>query len=98
MMSGPEDFLETETHDGNIVLSGTQVMLIENKNYLQKGNIYIKDNAKLIITKSNLSIDRGNVPTIHVYIFGEEGASLDIDESQIFPQKVTYEEELEGIS
>ncbi|GAJ16513.1 unnamed protein product, partial [marine sediment metagenome] len=54
--------------------------------YLQQGNIYINDQAKLIIRNSELAMDRGDLATIHVYIFVSENASLEIENSLIFPR------------
>src|SRR3989344_4005353 len=96
IMEAPPDFVPDETHNGDMVISGSQSMVIENKKYLQQGNIDLNDQAKLIIRNSQFALGRGDVPTIHVYITVDEGASLEIENSMIFPEPVTYEDELEG--
>ena len=73
-------------HYGDLVIEGTEIKIIKNAKYFQEGNIYVKDNARLIIKNSELMIGRGNVPTIHVYIFIDPGAELEIIKSRIFPQ------------
>lgn len=88
IMGAPAGFIPDETHSEDIVLSGNEIMVIENKKYLQEGNIYVNDQAKLIIKNSQFALGRGNVPTIHVYITINEGASLEIENSMIFPQPV----------
>ena len=77
---------EWTKHSGDLVISGTETMTIENEKYLQQGNIYINDQAKLILRNSELAMDRGDVATIHVYIFVSENASLEIENSLIFPR------------
>ena len=77
---------EWTKHSGDLVISGTETMIIENEKYWQQGNIYINDQAKLIIRNSELAMDRGDLATIHVYIFVSENASLEIENSLIFPR------------
>ena len=72
-------------HYGDLVIEGTETKIIENAKYFQQGNIYINDEAKLLIKNSELMIGRGEVPTIHTYIFVSEKASLEIENSLIFP-------------
>jgi hypothetical protein len=72
-------------HEGDLVIEGTETRLIEDTKFLQKGNIYIRDTATLIIRNSELMMARGNVPTIHVYIFVDPEASLIIDKSLVYP-------------
>jgi len=85
IIEGPPNFIPDVTHEGDLIISGTETLIIENENYLQRGNIYINDQAKLIIRNSQLAITRGDVPTIHTYIFVSQDASLDIENSLIFP-------------
>lgn len=72
-------------HYGDLVIEGREPKIIENTKYFQQGNIYINDEAKLLIKNSELMIGRGKVPTIHTYIFVSEKASLEIENSLIFP-------------
>ena len=76
------------THVGDLVLNGEEVMTIENQGYLQQGNVYINDNAKLIIRNSHFMLGRGDVPTIHVYINVAEKATLEIDNSTVIIETV----------
>ena len=73
-------------HRGDLIVEGTEIKVIENVKYFQEGNIYINDQAKLIIRNSQLMMGRGNVPTVHVYIFVSPNASLEIENSSIFPR------------
>jgi len=91
----PEDSEQSPSktiHSGDLIIEGTDVYLIENENYFQQGNIYINDNATLIIKDSQFELGRGDVPTIHTYFFVEEGASLEIENSTISPKKVSSDE------
>ena len=72
-------------HRGDLIIEGTETKVIENVKYFQEGNIYVNDQAKLIIRNSQLMMGRGDVPTIHVYIFVSPKASLEIENSRIFP-------------
>lgn len=44
-------------HTGDIVLTGNDVMTIENTTYTQTGNIYVRDNAKLTIKNATLIVN-----------------------------------------
>ena len=72
-------------HNGELVIGGTETKIIENVKYFQQGHIYINDQAKLIIKNSQLMMGQGSEPTVHVYIFVEPGASLEVENSNIFP-------------
>jgi hypothetical protein len=73
-------------HEGDLVINGNETFLIENVKFFQKGNIYVHDTATLNIKGSEVMFSRGNVPTIHVYIFVDPSATLIIDNSTIYPQ------------
>jgi len=77
---------EWTVHEGDLIIDGTQTRLIENTKFLQKGNIYVRDTATLILKSTELILTRGTVPTIHVYIFVDPMATLIIDNSRIAPQ------------
>ncbi len=77
---------EWTKHSGDLVISGAETMIIEDEKYLQQGNIYVNDQAKLIVRNSELAMGRGDLATIHVYIFVSEDASLEIENSLIYPQ------------
>jgi len=72
-------------HNGELVIGGRETKIIENVKYFQKGHIYVNDQAKLIIKNSQLRMGQGSAPTVHVYIFVAPGASLEIENSRIFP-------------
>ena len=72
-------------HQGDLVIEGKKIKIIEDVKYFQRGNIYVNDQAKLIIRNSQLLMGHGDVPTVHVYIFIAPKASLEIENSRIFP-------------
>ena len=76
-------FVPDVTHSGDLVISGDETMIIEDTKYFQRGNIYISNEAKLIIRNSQFMLGRGDVPTIHTYFFVR--GSLEIENSTIFP-------------
>jgi len=43
---------------GDITLEEDQILLIENKTYTNKGNIFLKDNSKIIIRNSNFILNK----------------------------------------
>jgi hypothetical protein len=77
---------EWTVHEDDLVIAGTQTYLIENEKFFQKGNIYVRDTATLIIRNSELMMARGNVPTVHVYIFVDPMATLIMENSLVYPQ------------
>lgn len=72
-------------HEGDLVIGGTETKLIENVKFFQKGNIYVRDTATLILKNTELMMARGSVPTIHVYIFVDPMATVIIDNSLVHP-------------
>ena len=54
----------------DLVLSGDQVMVIENTTYVQTGNIYINDNAKLTIRNAILVLNINYHEEFMVYLQG----------------------------
>ncbi len=75
---------EWTVHQGDLVVSGSETFLIENMKYQQEGNIYVRDTATLTIRNSELRIKRGITPTIHVYIFVDPTATLNIENSRVY--------------
>jgi hypothetical protein len=76
---------EWTVHEGDLVVGGTDTLVIEGAQFFQKGNIYINDSATLTVRNSKLMVARGDVPTIHVYFFVAPGATLQIDHSEVYP-------------
>ncbi|MHA2172110.1 MAG: hypothetical protein ACXAB7_19740 [Candidatus Kariarchaeaceae archaeon] len=80
-------FIPDVVHTGDLMLNGNETLVIDNLNYFQQGNIFINNEAKLVINNSQFMLGRGVVPTIHTYIFVSEKASLEIENSTIFPHQ-----------
>ena len=72
-------------HDGDLIISGTETFLIEDTKYFQQGHIYVNDSATLIVRNSDLMIGRGDVPTVHVYIFVGPDATLILNNATVYP-------------
>lgn len=68
------------------MIGGTETFIIEDAQYFQQGNIYVNDESKLVIRNSKLMMGRGDVPTVHVYLFVDPSAEVQIDNSRIFPE------------
>jgi hypothetical protein len=80
-------FVPDITHSGHLVVEGKETKIIEDVKYFQQGNIYVNNEAKLIVRNSQLMIGSGEVvPTVHCYIFVDDNASLEIENSTIFPR------------
>jgi len=73
------------THEGELVVTAGQTMTLEDTTYLQRGNIRVQAGGTLLIRDTKLWVARGDVPTIHVYIFVEAGATLRVERSEIAP-------------
>jgi hypothetical protein len=76
---------EWTIHEGDLEVAGSETRLIENAKLIQKGNIYVRDTATLIIRSSELKVARGSVPTVHVYFFVDPQATLIIENSRVEP-------------
>lgn len=81
--TGPVTAAPDKVHKGDLVLNGSKKMIIEDMTYLQQGNVYINDNASLVIRNATFILGRGDVPTIHTYFFVAPGAALQIDNCSI---------------
>jgi hypothetical protein len=44
------------THQGDLIIDGTQTFVIENCTYIETGNIYVRDWAKLIVRNAELQV------------------------------------------
>ncbi len=76
---------EWTVHEGDWIIEGPVPITIENTKIVQRGHVYIRNGAKLILKGSDLRMERGDSPTIHVYIFVDPGGSLEVDHSRIYP-------------
>lgn len=83
---------EWTVHEGDLVIGGRETRLIEDEKFYQKGNVYVRDRATLIIRNSEFMMARGAVPTVHVYFFVEPQAKLIIESSRIYPPPPTVVE------
>lgn len=72
-------------HEGDLVIGGSDTYVLEDTKFFQRGNVYVNDNATLIIRNSEFMMARGDLPTIHVYFFVAPDASLIIENSWIYP-------------
>jgi len=81
-------FIPDITHSGHLVIEGEETRIIEDVIYFQQGNICVNDEAKLVVRNSQLMIGPGEaVPTVHCYIFVGDKASLEIENSTVFPEE-----------
>jgi len=46
------------THEGDLIIDGTQTYVIENCTYIQTGNIYVRDWAKLLVKNAEIEINQ----------------------------------------
>ena len=62
-------YQETESHEGDLFLSGDQVLEIEDVHFVQRGSIELRDNAKLIVRRSLLEMpaEGARVWGLHAY-------------------------------
>ena len=76
---------EWTVHSGDLIIPENMTRTIADEKFFQKGNVYVRDHATLVIKDSEFMMARGDVPTVHVYFFVDPGAKLIIDNSKIYP-------------
>jgi rhodanese-related sulfurtransferase len=59
-------------HKGDLIINGTQMFVIENCTYIQTGNLYVEDWAKLIVRNSELQINQ-SYPLQYEFVFEDYG-------------------------
>jgi len=70
------------THTGDLIISGNDVFIIENTSYLQEnGNIFVYDNAKIIIANSTLYVTQHYLQEFYFSLYNN--ASLEVYGSTI---------------
>jgi len=69
------------THEGDLIIDGTQTFVIENCTYNQTGNIYVKDSGNLSLQNAALILSMQYNDQYNIYI--EENATLTIDNSTL---------------
>ncbi len=72
-------------HKGDLTLEGRDFLILENGNFEQFGNIYLKGKSKLIIRDSTFKITRYQKLLNHWGIQLEDNASLEIENSKLIP-------------
>ena len=79
-------YAEDIVHEGDLVLTGDDVMTIENITYTQTGNIYVRDNAKLTIKNATLIL---NIRYHEEFMMYVTGGSLEVNNSTVKTSLVT---------
>lgn len=74
---------EWTVHSGDLIIPENTTRTIANEKFFQKGNVYVRADATLVIKDSEFMMARGDVPTVHVYFFVKPGARLVIEDSKI---------------
>ena len=69
-------------HEGDLILNGSQVFIIKGQDFIQRGNIYITENATLKIINSKLQL--GEEDDDKWYRFEASGSSRIIAENSTF--------------
>ena len=79
------DLFPQGEHRGDITISGGDFLVLENGEFTQFGNIYLKNNSKLIIRNSTFKITRYQKLLNHWGIHLQDRASLEIENSRLIP-------------
>jgi hypothetical protein len=74
------------THEGDLIISGTQVFAIENCTFIQRGNIHVRDRAKLVVRNSELCLNQ-TYPMQYNPTFGDYG-TLEAENSTLVSYQV----------
>lgn len=80
-----QDLFPEGIHQGDITLEGREVLVLEQGEFEQFGNIYLKDSSHLIIRDSTLKISRYQRLLNHWGIHLEDRASLEVENSKLMP-------------
>ncbi len=80
-----QDLFPDGEHKGDLTLEGRDLLTLENGEFEQFGNIYLKDKSKLIIRDSTFKITRYQKLLNHWGIYLEDRASLEIENSRLIP-------------
>jgi hypothetical protein len=73
------------THDGDLVIDGTQVFVIENCKYVQNGNIYVREEARLWLKNATLLLVMQYDFQFNIQV--SEHATVDVNASIIETEK-----------
>jgi len=63
----------SDTHYGDLVLQGNDELVIDGTTYCQTGNIYVSDNARLVITSGTLVFNQRYHGEYRLYFSGSAG-------------------------
>src|SRR3989338_3675990 len=80
-----QDLFPNGKHKGDLTLEERDFLILENEEFEQFGNIYLKDSSKLIIKDSTFKITRYKKLLNHWKIHLENSASLEIENSKLLP-------------
>ncbi len=69
------------THEGDLIISGTQTYTIENCTFIQTGNIYVKDRAKLYVKNAEIRINQ--TPFGQSELGVEDYAVMEVEDSNV---------------
>jgi hypothetical protein len=75
------DYENVTTHEGDLIIDGSQTCIIENCTYIQTGNVYLRDQAVLSITGSIFEVEQEYELEYEIFIV--DYASLAIVESSL---------------
>jgi len=70
-------------HEGDLIIDGIQTFTVENCTYMQKGDIYIRDSAKMLINDAIVMIDTQSDYQYNIYT--ENHGAIEIDNSTVKP-------------
>lgn len=79
------DLFPQGEHRGDITISGRDFLILEDGEFIQYGNIYLKDSSKLVIRDSTFKMTRYEQLLNHWGIYLDDGASLEVENSKLMP-------------
>ncbi len=83
------DLFPSGSHEGDITLNGRDFLILENGEFEQFGNIYLRDSSRLIIRNATFKITRYQRMLNHWGIHLEGTSSLEVDNSKLVPGEGT---------
>ncbi len=79
------DYENVTTHEGDLIIDGAKTFVVENCTYIQNGDIYIRDSARLLINDAVFMIAMQSDYDYNIRV--EYNGTIDVDNSTVKPSE-----------
>jgi hypothetical protein len=56
------------THEGDLIINGTQTFVVENCTFVQTGNVYVRDNGTLVIKNCEFVLNQSDYYQFAIWV------------------------------